>query len=302
MPQQLERAKAVAGPSSRAAAPQVGLLSPRHIVFMLPLILLHLGCGLVVLVGVSMPALAIFFCSSAIRVFGITTGYHRLLAHRSFKTSRTFQFILALCGVLAGQNGPLWWVGHHRQHHRYSDREGDAHSPRRGFFWSHMGWLFSPECVPVRHRLVVDLARFAELVWLQRYSYVVNLGHTLMLYAGGEAWRVLDPTAGASGFQFLVWGLILSTVWAYHGIWSANSVCHRFGFRRHATRDDSRNNILVALWIFGDGWHHNHHYCPQSARHGFRWWEIDFNFVILVLLSRLGVVWDLRLPPKAAPI
>ena len=284
-------------PSAPAGA-GVRLLSPRHLAFVLPLVLLHASCVLVAFTGISKPALGAFFCASAIQAFGITAGYHRLLAHGAFKTSRPVRFVFALCGVLAGQNGPLWWVGHHRYHHLHADRDGDPHSPGRGFFWSHMGWLFSPDCVPVRRGLVADLARRPELVALERYSYFFNLGHAALLYAIGEVWRICQPAAGTSGLQFVVYGFVLSTVWVYHAIWSANSVCHRYGFRRYDTPDNSRNNLFVSLAIFGDGWHHNHHYCPWSARHGFRWWEIDLNFAILVLLRRLGLVWNLRVPPK----
>jgi stearoyl-CoA desaturase (delta-9 desaturase) len=282
---------------ARSDAAEICGLSPRHVAFVLPLILMHLGCGLVFFAGVSTVALAVFLITSALQIFGITTGYHRLLAHRSFKTTRTFQFVLAMLGVLAGQNGPLWWVGHHRHHHRHSDREPDVHSPNAGFFWSHMGWLFSPRCVAVRHELVRDLQRCRELRVLQQYYYVFNLGYAFLLYALGEAWQYFDPSAGTSGFQLFVWGSVVSTVCVYHSIWSANSFCHRYGTRRFATRDDSRNNIVVSLLTLGDGWHHNHHYCPYSARHGFRWWEVDLNFVILRLLACFGIVWDLRLPP-----
>jgi stearoyl-CoA desaturase (delta-9 desaturase) len=158
-----------------------------------------------------------------------------------------------------------------------------------------MGWLFSPNCVAVRHDQVTDLARFPELVRLERYSYLVNLGYAALLYGCGEAWRLADPAAG--NFSSAVF--VVGTVWAYHAIWSANSICHRCGWRRYPTPDDSRNNFLVALLILGDGWHHNHHCCPGSARHGFRGWEIDMNFAILAMLSRLGLVWDLRMPPPA---
>jgi stearoyl-CoA desaturase (Delta-9 desaturase) len=282
-------------PGSNSA--EVCRLSPRHVGFIAPLILVHLACGLVFFVGWSRVAIAAFIITSALQVFGITAGYHRLLAHRSFKTTRIFQFVLTLFGVLAGQNGPLWWVGHHRHHHRHSDRDADAHSPHDGFFWSHMGWLFSPRCVPVRHELVRDLARYWELRLLQRYYYLVNLGFALLLYAVGEAWRNFDPSATTGGVQLVIWGSVVSTVCVYHSIWSANSFCHRYGTRRFATCDDSRNNIVVALLTFGDGWHHNHHYCPYSARHGFRWWEVDLNFTILRLLACVGIVWDLKLPP-----
>lgn len=281
-----------------ASSDGVTCLSPRHITFVLPIILLHVGCGLLPIVGASTAAVVVFLLSSAIQMFGITAGYHRLIAHRSFKTSRQFQFVLALFGVLAGQNGPLWWVSHHRHHHRHSDHQDDLHSPNRGLFWSHMGWLFSPECVAAPLHLAADLAVLWELVLLERFSCMVNLSYGLLLYLLGEAWRACDPGGGANGFQLVVWGAIASKVCVYHAVWSANSICHRLGRRRYGTRDNSRNNLVVALLTFGDGWHHNHHYCPKSARHGFRWWELDINFVILTLLARLGIVWDLRMPPS----
>jgi stearoyl-CoA desaturase (Delta-9 desaturase) len=276
---------------------EVSRFSLRHLAFIVPLILLHASCAFLFVVGTSTVAVAAFAITCAIQVFGITAGFHRLLSHRSFETSRAFQLVLAVFGVLAGQNGPLWWVSHHRHHHAHSDRAGDVHSPRVGFFWSHMGWLFSPDCIPVRYRLVADLERVPELRWLESYYYVVYLSYALLLYLIGEAWRHLDPGAGTSGAQLLIWGVVLSTVCVYHFIWSANSFCHRFGTRRFATRDDSRNNFLVSLLTFGDGWHHNHHYCPYSVRHGFRWWELDLNYAILRLLAFLGVVWGLKLPP-----
>jgi stearoyl-CoA desaturase (Delta-9 desaturase) len=278
------------------SAQGVGCLSLRHVSFVSPLILVHLACALIFVVGISSVAIGVFLFSTTLQVLGVTMGYHRLLAHRSFKTSRVFQFVLALLGVLAAQNGPLWWVGHHRHHHRYADTEYDPHSPSRGFFWSHMGWLFSPSCVRVRRHLVADLIRYPELVQLERYAYVAIFGYLSLLYIAGEAWQTWDPYAGTSGLQFVVWGVILSTVWVYHSVWSANSFCHRFGFRRYPTRDHSRNNFIVSIITFGDGWHHNHHYCPNSARHGFRWWEIDINFAVLRLLRWLGVVWELRRP------
>ncbi|MDF1586753.1 acyl-CoA desaturase [Marinimicrococcus flavescens] len=283
-----------------AAGRAVGRFSPRHLAFAVPILLLHLACGLIFLTGFSGPAVAVLLASFAVQVVGITLGYHRLLAHASFKTFRPVRFVLALCGVLACQNGPLWWVGHHRHHHRHADTEEDVHSPRESFFWSHMGWLFSPDCIAVRRELVRDLARLPEMRFLERGFYPLVLAYAGLLFLLGEGWRALDPATAASGMQFVVAGSIISTVLAYHAIWSANSVCHRFGSRRFATRDGSRNNLWVAIVTFGDGWHHNHHYCPWSARHGFRWWEIDLNYLLLRALSRLGLVWDIRLPPPRA--
>jgi len=161
-----------------------------------------------------------------------------------------------------------------------------------------MGWLFSPQCVRVRPEFVTDLSRVPDLVWLERHSFLINLSYSLLLYLCGEAWRAFFLHSSTGGFQLLVWGGVVSKVCVYHAIWSANSICHRHGRRRYKTRDNSQNNLLVALFTFGDGWHHNHHYCPYSARHGFRWWEVDINFAILSLLSYLGIVWDLRVPPS----
>jgi stearoyl-CoA desaturase (delta-9 desaturase) len=241
----------------------------------------------------------VFLLTCTAQLFGLTMGYHRLLAHRSFGTSRSFQFFLALLGTLAGQNGPLWWVGHHIHHHRYADQDGDIHSPRAGIFWSHMGWLFSPRIIPVRHELVTGLARLPEMRLLQQYSYAVILVYTLLLYVLGVTWGRLDPSTGLGGLQLVVWGAVLSTVCVYHITLCVGSVAHLYGTRPFSTRDDSRNNVLLAILMFGDGWHNNHHYCPSSARMGFRWWEFDLNYGLLRLLERFGIVWDLRAPPEA---
>jgi stearoyl-CoA desaturase (Delta-9 desaturase) len=279
-----------------SVATEVNRFSPRHLAFVIPLVLLHLACGLVFVVGASGVAVRLFLVTTAVQIFGITVGYHRLLSHRSFKTTRTFQFVLAMFGALAAQNGPLWWVGHHRHHHRFPDEEADVHSPRVGLFWSHMGWLFSPRCVPTRRNLVRDLEAYAELRWLDRYAYTVVFGYAALVYLVGEVMRRMGSPS-VSGAQLVVWVNILSTVCVYHIVWMGNSIGHRFGTRRFPTHDDSRNNILVALLTLGDGWHHNHHYAPYSAKHGFRWWELDVNYVILKLLAWTGVVWDLKLPP-----
>ena len=163
-----------------------------------------------------------------------------------------------------------------------------------------MGWLFSPQCVPVRSDRVADIACVSELVLLQRYFYLINLSHALRSrYLCGELLRYSLPDCNIDGLQLVVWGSIISKVFVCHSIWSANSVCHRHGLRRYGTPDNSRNNIIVAILTLGDGWHHNHHYCPYSARHGFHWWELDINFALLRLLSHLGVVWELRVPPES---
>ncbi len=278
----------------------VAPFSQQHCVFFVPILVLHLACFLVFLVGVSPTAVVVFAASAFIRCFGITAGYHRLLAHRAYRTSRAFRFILASFGALAAQNGPLWWVSHHRQHHRYSDSPNDCHSPRRGFFWSHMGWLFSPSAVNYPHAAVPDLRRCPELVFLQRYHHLLHLLYAILLFALGEFLRRAWPAADTNGYQLLVWGGVVSTVCVYHAIWSANSVCHSYGSRRFNTKDCSRNNWLVAIFTLGDGWHNNHHFRPRSAAHGFYRWEIDVNYFILRALERVGLVWDLVPPPPTA--
>lgn len=279
-------------------AAQVRPFSLRHLAFIVPLILLHVAAAAAFAIDTSGPAVALFAVTTVLQIFGITAGFHRLLAHQAYKTSRAFRFVMAALGTLAGQNGPLWWISHHRQHHAHADAEGDTHSPRRGLFWAHMGWLLSPRCIVYRRELVRDLDRLPEMRWLERWCYALTLGYAGVLFLLGEAWQMLDPAAGTNGLQFVLWGSVLSTVVCYHAIWSANSIGHRFGTRRFATRDDSRNNFLVSLVTLGDGWHHNHHFCPWSARHGFRWWEIDINYAVLRILAWAGLVWELRLPPE----
>jgi stearoyl-CoA desaturase (delta-9 desaturase) len=278
----------------------VARLSARHLAFVGPLVVLHLACGLVFVVGTSRVAMLVFAITCAAQLVGLTMGYHRLLTHRSFKTSRWFQFMLALLGTLAGQNGPLWWVGHHLYHHRYADQEDDIHSPRAGLFWSHMGWLFSPHIIPIRYDLVTELARLPEMRLLQRFSSLVFLGYAGVLYLLGVACRRIDPAGGVSGVQLIVWGSVLGTVCIFHLVLCLGSVAHRYGTRPFPTQDDSRNNVMLALLLLGEGWHNNHHYCPASARMGFQWWEFDANYAILSLLARIGIVWDLKVPPPRA--
>jgi stearoyl-CoA desaturase (delta-9 desaturase) len=220
------------------------------------------------------------------RMFFLTAGYHRYFAHRTFKTSRGFQFALALGGTLAVQKGVLWWAANHRLHHRFSDRAGDPHSPRRrGFWWSHAGWFLSDEHVHTEWNQIKDLARFRELRWLDGHYLVPPVALALVLFALGGA--------GA-----LVWGFFVSTVLLWHGTFTVNSLAHLFGRRRYLTNDDSRNNLGIALITMGEGWHNNHHHYPGAARQGFFWYEIDVTYSLLCVLSGLGLIWDLRRPPR----
>jgi stearoyl-CoA desaturase (delta-9 desaturase) len=263
----------------------------------LPFLLLHAGCLGALWTGVSPIAAAVAASLFALRMFAITAFYHRYFSHRAFRTSRAAQFVFALLGASAVQRGPLWWASHHRHHHAYADHATDSHSPRHGFFWSHVGWFLTRANFPPRTKLVRDLARYPELRWLDRYDIAVPALLAAMLYALGAWLERSAPQLGASGAQLVVWGFCISTVALYHATFTINSLAHRFGTRRFATRDDSRNNFWLALLTFGEGWHNNHHRFPASARQGLRWWEIDLSYYGLRLLAAFGVIWDLRPVP-----
>jgi stearoyl-CoA desaturase (delta-9 desaturase) len=265
------------------------------------LALMHLGCLGVFWVGWSPTAVGLASLSYVIRAFGLTAFYHRYFSHRAFRTSRWFQFVGALLGCLALQKGPLWWAAHHRNHHRHSDREPDVHSPRvHGIVWAHLGWFLTPRNNDLRTESIRDWLRFPELVLLDRFAPLVAVAYAAVLWIFGEVLRLNAAGLQVDGAQLLVWGFFVSTVALYHATYSVNSVAHLFGARRYATADDSRNNLLVALLTLGEGWHNNHHHYASSARQGFFWWEIDVTFYLLLLLKRLGFVWDLRPVPRRA--
>jgi stearoyl-CoA desaturase (delta-9 desaturase) len=261
-------------------------------------VILHLGCVLLFWTGVSRVAVGaclLFYC---LRIFGLSAGYHRYFSHLSFKTGRGFQFLLALLGAAAYQKGPLWWVAHHRQHHLHSDKDGDVHSPlTNSFWWAHCGWVFSLSSRETKAKLVPDLRRYGELRFLDDYYMLPPLALAASTYLLGVALARLAPDTHTSGPQMLAWGFFVSTVLVHHGTYCANSFGHLTGSRRFDTRDGSRNNFVVALLTFGDGWHNNHHHYPPSARHGFYWWEIDVTLYVLKCLSLLGLVWDIKTPP-----
>jgi stearoyl-CoA desaturase (delta-9 desaturase) len=237
----------------------------------------------VLALGWSWRGVALALALYAPRMFFATAGYHRYFSHRSYRTSRLFQFVLALGAVATGERGVLWWASTHRRHHRLSDRPGDAHSPRDGFWWSHMGWMLSRENEGTDLAAVKDLARFPELRLLERYWMIPPVAAGALTLALG----------GAFG---LVWGFLVAQVLFWHGTFTVNSLAHVFGTRRFATRDDSRNTWWLALPTFGEGWHNNHHHRPGVVRQGVRWWEIDVSYVILRALASVGLVWDLRGP------
>ena len=263
----------------------------------LPFLGLHLGCLAVAWVGVSATALWVALALYAVRMFAITGFYHRYFSHRTFRASRPVQFAFAVLGASSVQRGPLWWAAHHRHHHVHADAPADPHSPRHGFWRSHVGWFLTRGAFRTDTSRIGDLMKFPELRWLDRYDTVVPLALAALLYGLGEALARWAPGLGTDGLQLLVWGFFVSTVLLFHATVTINSLAHRIGSRRYATRDDSRNNWWLALLTFGEGWHNNHHFFPGSARQGFRWWEVDLTWYGLRGLQALGLVRDLKPVP-----
>jgi stearoyl-CoA desaturase (delta-9 desaturase) len=262
-------------------------------------IVLHAGCLLVLWVGFSWIAIAACLAFYCLRIFGVSAGYHRYFSHRSYKTNRIFQFILAFVGCMSNQKGPLWWAAHHRYHHSHADREEDIHSPgQHGFWWAHCLWIFDLRYREADQRLVSTFTKYVELRLLDRFYLVPPIISALLFFGVGMILQRVTPELNTSGLQMLTWGFFISTVLVHHAIYITNSIGHLFGSRRFNSADTSRNNLIVALLTFGDGWHNNHHYYQRSARHGFYWWEIDLTHYILKGLSWLGIVWDLHLPPE----
>ena len=252
---------------------------------LIPFALAHFLPFLAYFTGVTTTALWLFFVLFFVRQWAVTAGYHRYFAHKAFETSRVFQFILAFLAQATAQKGVLWWAGHHRAHHQYSDREGDLHSALRdGFYHSHMGWLFNGTEETDWDR-IKDFAKFPELVWLDTFWFVPPV------LTGVLSWFI----AGWSGVWFSFFG---STVLMWHNTFTINSLAHVWGSRRYETKDTSRNNWILAITTLGEGWHNNHHYYSASARNGFYWWEVDVTYYILKLLSYVGIVWNLRPVPK----
>ena len=251
-----------------------------------PFVLVHLACFFAIWTGVTAEALVICVVLYWARMVGVTAGYHRYFAHRTFKTSRAGQFLLALIAQSSAQRGPIWWASVHRHHHKHSDTELDHHSPRQsGFLYSHFGWIFSPRSSRPDYESVSDLTQYPELVWLDRHQYApaIALGFGVWLYAGWSG---------------LVVGFLWSTVVLWHGTFFINSLAHVHGTQRYPTGDDSRNNWWLAVLTCGEGWHNNHHAYQSSTRQGFRWYQWDLSYYVLKALSWTGLVWDLRSPPS----
>ena len=252
----------------------------------IPFILVHLGCFAAIWTGVTWQALALCVTLYWLRIFAIGAGYHRYFSHRSYSTSRAFQFVLAFMSQTTTQKSVIWWASKHRHHHLYSDTGHDVHSPRHhGFIYSHLGWIFSRKHDEPDFAKVSDLTRYPELMWLHKFEVL-----PAVLLAG-----LCFLLAGWSG---LVVGFLWSTVLVYHATFCINSLAHVSGRKRYVTGDDSRNNWLLAVFTMGEGWHNNHHAYQSSVRQGFKWWEIDPTYYLLCAMSWIGLVWDLKTPPE----
>ena len=244
----------------------------------------------IVLLGFSWQGLVLALSAYYLRMIVVTATYHRYFSHRSYKTSRPFQFLLAILAQSSAENGVLWWASHHRHHHRYSDTPLDVHSVKeRGFWYAHWGWILTNDWYGTDTRMIGDLNQCRELRILNNPSL-----HMLPTVVLALAFLLIGGVNG------LVWGYFVSTVLLWHGSFAINSLAHRVGKRVFATSDESRNSFLLALLMTGEGWHNNHHFFPGSARQGFRWYEVDVTYYCLKLLSFTGLIWDLRQPPAEA--
>ena len=266
----------------------------------IPFVFLHAGCLGIIWVGWSpvaaWTAAALYF----IRMFAVTGIYHRYFSHKTYRTTRFGQFLLALLGATAVQRGALWWAYHHRDHHKHSDGPEDVHSPHvHGFWWSHIGWITSRRNFPTDYSKIPDLAKFPELVFLNRFDWVVPVILAAALFGMGALLESVAPSLGTSAGQMLVWGFFVSTTFLFHGTSCINSMAHLMGRRRFKTDDDSRNSLILAIITLGEGWHNNHHRYQSATRNGFYWWEIDITYYMLKALSWTGFIKGLKSVPQS---
>jgi stearoyl-CoA desaturase (delta-9 desaturase) len=250
----------------------------------IPFLLLHLLPFLAVFTGVPLKVVFLAVATFVVRMFFITAGYHRYFSHRSYRLGRIAQFVMAFGGTMAAQKGPLWWAAHHRNHHQFADTDRDTHSPQKGFWWSHVGWILCDKFGASRHDKIRDFAKYPELRFLDKHDWIGPWALGVACYLIG-------------GWSGLLIGFFASTVVLWHTTFTVNSLAHVFGRRVYETPDTSRNSLLVAIATGGEGWHNNHHRYPYAARQGFRWWQIDATYYVLRALGAIGIVRDLRPVP-----
>jgi stearoyl-CoA desaturase (delta-9 desaturase) len=217
---------------------------------------------------------------------GVTLGWHRLMSHRSFQVPKWLEYLLVFCGTLSMQGGPIWWVGLHRHHHLYSDKVNDHHNSNKGFWWSHMQWMFYE--VPAE----TEIDRFTKDMADDRFYQFLNKNFLFLQIALGISLYLLG------GWSFVFWGMFVRLVMVYHTTWFVNSATHKFGYRNFETEDNSTNCWWVALTTYGEGWHNNHHAHQYSARHGLKPWEIDITWMMIRILEVLGLATNIKLPSE----
>jgi stearoyl-CoA desaturase (delta-9 desaturase) len=232
---------------------------------------------------------ALWAVSHFLRAIGLTLAFHRYFAHRSFQMNRGARFFWALVGTSAMQKGPIWWAGHHVNHHKYADRDGDPHSPMvSGVYYAHIGWFLNDtkhDVLEANNPVVRDFSKAPEIALLEKFHFVPPALLGAAMYAIG-------------GWQWLVWGFCLPTMTLSHATFAINTINHMFGSRRFDTIDESRNNPLTAFFAVGEGWHNNHHRYQRAARNGFYWWEFDPTWYVIRAMAAIGLAWDVQAVPK----
>ena len=243
---------------------------------------------LVFAVPFAWPLVALWAASHFLRAIGLTLAFHRYFAHRAFQMGRPARFVWTFIGTAAMQKGPLWWAGHHVNHHRFADRDGDPHSPAvSGFYYAHIGWFLNDarhDRLAPTNPVVRDFSSAPEIVWLERYHVVPPLALAVAMFLAG-------------GWPWLVWGFCLPTMTLAHATFAINTINHMFGSRRFETRDASRNNVLTAVFAAGEGWHNNHHRYQRAARTGFYGWEFDPTWYVIQAMKAVGLAWDVQVVP-----
>lgn len=237
---------------------------------------------------------------------GITVGFHRLITHRSFQTSKPLEYAFAVLGSMAVQGPVVAWVADHRKHHAHTDVEGDPHSPHvghgggvrgvlAGLWHAHVGWLVSTQGRADWRRYAPDLCEDRGMRAInRRFVTIVLIGLALPALAG---YLVSGTALGAA--TGLLWGGLVRMFFVHHITWSVNSVCHFLGSRRFNVDDHSTNVFWLALPSFGESWHHNHHAFPRSAVHGLKRWELDISALVIATMEKLGLAWNVvRISPE----
>lgn len=247
-------------------------------------------------VAVYWPDLVLFFVFCLLSGLGITIGYHRMITHSGFEAKPWVRAAFLMMGAIAFEHGPVRWASTHLKHHAHSDKEGDPHSPLDGLIHAHFGWFLASDrerVDPKKHGpwlLHDEMALFFD----RTFPIWAALGLLLPLLLGG-AWSLATGNGFWPGaLTGLLWGGLVRVFFTHHVTWSVNSICHSFGARTFKTKDLSRNNFIVGVLAFGEGWHNNHHAFPNSAVHGLRWWQIDLSAYVIRLLEMMGLVWNVR--------